>query len=64
MRKALGIKPGDEVVLTHEDDGLRIVSRKQALRNLQEMVASAVPPRVSLVDELLRERREESGAAK
>ena len=61
-RKALGIEPGDEVVLQLEDDGLRILSRKQALRNLQDMVAKVVPPGVSLVDEFIRERREEARA--
>jgi AbrB family looped-hinge helix DNA binding protein len=55
-RKALGIQPGDDVVLQLEDQEIRLYSRKQALRRLQDRVAKVVPQNVSLADELLRER--------
>jgi AbrB family looped-hinge helix DNA binding protein len=59
-RKALGIEPGDEVVVSLEDDSLRIRSRKQALRRIQDLLAKRGRPGVSLSEELIRERREEA----
>jgi bifunctional DNA-binding transcriptional regulator/antitoxin component of YhaV-PrlF toxin-antitoxin module len=55
-RKALDIKAGDDVILQLEDPEIRLYSRKQALRRLQNRVAKVVPQNVSLADELLRER--------
>ncbi len=59
-RKALGIKPGDDVVLQLEEGVIRLYSRAQALHRLQERVARAVPKGVSLAKELIRERRHEA----
>jgi AbrB family looped-hinge helix DNA binding protein len=56
-RKALGIRPGDDVVLQLESGEIRLYSRKWALRRLQDRVAKAIPRNVSLADELLRERK-------
>ncbi|MBI4318226.1 MAG: AbrB/MazE/SpoVT family DNA-binding domain-containing protein [Chloroflexi bacterium] len=58
-RKKLGLKTGDEVVLVLEDDEVRMLSRRAAIRQVQELVRKYVPEGRSLVDELLRERREE-----
>ena len=60
FRKALGINPGDEVVLRLGEGGLLVYSQAEALRRLQDRVAQAVPPGTSLVKELIRERREEA----
>lgn len=61
MRKKLGIEIGESVDLALEDDGqLRILTRKQALRRAQELVRKYVPEGVSLVDELIAERRKEA----
>ena len=57
-RKALGIRPGDEIVLRFADGEVRITSRAQARRRAREYVRSLVPDNVALVDELIRERRE------
>jgi len=59
-RRALGIKPGDDVILQLESEEIRLYSRKQALRRLQNRVAKAIPPTVSLANELLRERKAEA----
>lgn len=59
MRKALGLNAGDDVLLSLEDDEVRIVSRDRAIRRAQELVAKYVPDDVSLVDELIAERRRE-----
>ena len=58
FRKALGIKNGDEVVLSLEEDELRITTLKRRLERAQRRVRSYVKPGQSLVDELIAERRE------
>lgn len=60
FRKALGINPGDEVVLRLEDDELRITTMKHRIARAQRLVRKYVKPGVSLVDELIAERREEA----
>jgi AbrB family looped-hinge helix DNA binding protein len=57
-RKALGIKAGDEVILRMEDDELRITTMKRRIERAQRIVRKYVKPGVSLVDELIAERRE------
>ena len=61
FRTEMGLKEGDEVVLRVRDGQLQILTRAQALKEAQEYVLKLVPPGVSLVDELIRERREEAG---
>jgi AbrB family looped-hinge helix DNA binding protein len=58
FRKALGINPGDEVLLRLEDDELRITTMKHRIARAQRHVRKYVKPGVSLVDELIAERRE------
>jgi AbrB family looped-hinge helix DNA binding protein len=57
-REALGIKPGDEVILRMEDGELRITTMKLRLERAQRRVRQYVKPGVSLADELIAERRE------
>jgi AbrB family looped-hinge helix DNA binding protein len=57
FRKALGINPGDEVVLRLEDDELRITTLKLRIARAQQNVRKYVKPGVSLADELIAERR-------
>ncbi len=57
-RKVLGIKAGDEVILRMEDDELRITTMKRRIERAQQHVRKYVEPGVSLVDELIAERRE------
>jgi AbrB family looped-hinge helix DNA binding protein len=58
FRKALGISPGDEVVLRLEDDELRITTMKLRMERARRSVRKYVKPGTSLVDELIAERRE------
>ena len=58
FRKALGIQAGDEVVLRMEDDELRITTMKRRIERAQRRARQYVKPGVSLVDELIAERRE------
>ena len=60
FRKALGIKPGDEVILRVDDGELRITTMKQRIERAQRRDRQYVKPGVSLVDELIAERREEA----
>jgi AbrB family looped-hinge helix DNA binding protein len=57
-RKALGIKAGDQVILSMEDDELRITTMKRRLERARRRIRQYVKPGVSLADELIAERRE------
>ena len=59
-RRALGLREGDAVVIQLDDGALRILTRAQAIRRAQEIVARYVSPERSLVDELIAERRAEA----
>ena len=58
-RHHLGIEKGGHVLLQYEDGEVRMVGRDTAIARVQAMVAKYVPEGVSLVDELLAERRRE-----
>lgn len=60
IRKAIGADIGDTVTLSVHDKSLQITTPKEALRRLQALVREHVPEGVSLVDELIKERREEA----
>lgn len=62
MLDATGIKEGDPVKLSKEGDVITVASRAAALRDLQDHVRRYVPEGVSLVDQLLAERRAEAAA--
>ena len=58
LRKALALKP-DEPLSVYEKDGeIRIVSRVEALRRMQQRLAKYRRPGEDVVDELIRERRQ------
>lgn len=59
-RKALGVEPGDRMTISFVDGGLRITTWKQALARLQEEFRRAIPPDVSLSEELIADRRREA----
>lgn len=61
MRRALSIAEGDEVRIELEADGIRIIPRHLAYSALRDKVARYMPDDVSLVDDLLAERRRETG---
>ena len=58
-RKALGLTVGDEVILYLEDDEIRLIPRRLALKRAQELVRQYAGPR-RLSDELIQERREDA----
>ena len=59
-RKALGIKPGDEVLMTLEDGEIRVVSTRQAVARAQTLVRRYIPKGRNLSEELIKDRREEA----
>lgn len=60
IREALNINIGENVMLSVEDNELRLTTSKEALRRLQKLVRQHVSPDRSIVDEFLQERREEA----
>ncbi|MCX6038172.1 MAG: AbrB/MazE/SpoVT family DNA-binding domain-containing protein [Chloroflexi bacterium] len=60
LRKALNIKAGDEIVARLENDSIRLIPVQQAVNLAQKVVRQYVPQGVSLVDELIKARREEA----
>ena len=58
FRKALGIEVGDEVVLRIHEDELRITTQQHRIQRAQHRARHYVKPGMSLVDELLAERRQ------
>lgn len=59
-RKALGVRAGDELILSLEEGAVRILTPREGIRRAQAAVRSRVPPGRSLADELIAERRQES----
>lgn len=59
-RKRLGIEPGDEIIVTFKDGEIKITTVREAVRRAQAIVRRFVPEGVSLVDELIQERRREA----
>ncbi len=57
---AMGVADGDQVQLALDGDVIRLLSRAGAIRELQDQVRRRIPEGVSLVDELLAERRAEA----
>ena len=60
LRRALGLNAGDRMTAAVEGDRLVLERREVVLGRLQSAFAAAVPPGVSLVDQLIRERRSEA----
>jgi AbrB family looped-hinge helix DNA binding protein len=60
IRKALGIKAGDELMLHLDEDGMKLTTTRLRVARAQRLVRKYVKPGVSLVDELIAERRAEA----
>lgn len=59
LRKALHIEPGDRLVARQEGEALVLERREAIQRRLQDRFRH-IPDEVSLVDELIAQRRAES----
>lgn len=60
MRRRLRLDPGVDAVLTEVEGHLEVTTAEAALAEFQKEVARYVPADVSLVDELIAERRREA----
>ncbi|MBI5478713.1 MAG: AbrB/MazE/SpoVT family DNA-binding domain-containing protein [Deltaproteobacteria bacterium] len=58
--QALGLQPGDEVMLEVDGGRIAIVPAQDALRRAQDLVRQYVPAGRSLSEELIAERRDEA----
>ena len=59
IRQALSFRPGDTLVASIED-GRLILEKQEAVLARLKIAFAQIPPEVSLVDELIAERREEA----
>jgi AbrB family looped-hinge helix DNA binding protein len=60
IRRRLGFNPGDTLLLSVEDDVLKIESHRARIRRVQESFRKYIPVGRCLSDELIAERREEA----
>jgi AbrB family looped-hinge helix DNA binding protein len=60
MRNALGMKVGDRVTMRVDDNEVRIYTFREASRKASAILRKFIPDGVSLVDELIAERRLEA----
>jgi AbrB family looped-hinge helix DNA binding protein len=60
IRKAMGLKLGDNVVMSLEDGVLRIEPQKARIRRVQQSVGKLSPADRILSDELIAESHEEA----
>jgi len=60
IRAALGIKPGDVILVRLENSSIRVIPLKQAVQLAQQTLRKYVPEDTSLVEALVRARREEA----
>ena len=59
MREALGVKEGDWLLLEQDGVEVTVISYAENLRRIQARFAPYIRPGVSVVDELIEERRAE-----
>jgi hypothetical protein len=52
------LETGDEVILLLDEEGLRLLTRSQAMKRAQALVRRHVPEGRSLAAELIEERKE------
>jgi AbrB family looped-hinge helix DNA binding protein len=59
-RKALGVEPGDDLIVILEQGELRIVTPAQAVQRARMLVRQFIQDGTPLVEELLEDRRKEN----
>lgn len=57
VRKALGVKAGDELILEKKDDCFLLTTQQQRIRRAQRRARARLGTGTSLADELIAERR-------
>ncbi len=59
-RKALGLMPGDEVILVMQESELRVLTVPKAIQEAQALIRQYIPEGRMLSDEIAEERRREA----
>jgi len=59
VRRALGLRPGDQLIVDVEGREIRLMTVADAARRAQELVRRYVEPDESLAESLVAERRRE-----
>ena len=59
IRRLIGVKEGDRILLLVEDGELHVITVSQGIKRAQELARPYVRPGVSMADELIAERRTE-----
>ena len=57
FRKALGVKPGDQLILSLKDGEVRIFTPREGIKRAQGILRRYIPEGRSLSEELIQERR-------
>jgi AbrB family looped-hinge helix DNA binding protein len=60
FREALGLKTGDDVLIVLDEDGVRVLTPRQAVARAQALVRRYVPSGKSMAGELIAERRKQA----
>ena len=60
VRRALDLRPGDELILRVEDGELRLSTRRQALVRARRMIRRYIPGDEDLTQSLIDDRRKEA----
>ena len=60
LRRRWNVDKGDTLLLTEDASGVRLQTMDEVIRQIQEHFSQLIPPGVSLVDELLADRRAEA----
>jgi AbrB family looped-hinge helix DNA binding protein len=60
VRKALDLRPGDELIMRVENGELRLSTRRQALARARRMIRQYIPSEEDLTQSLIDDRRKEA----
>lgn len=64
IRQGLGVREGDELLITRDGDGIRMTTVQQAVKEVQAFFGQFKKPGESMVDDFLASRREETAKEK
>ena len=60
VRKALDLRPGDELIMRVEDGELHLSTRRQVLARARRMIGQYIPSDEDLTQSLIDDRRREA----
>ena len=60
VRKALDLRPGDDLIIRVEDGELRMSTRRQALARARRLIRESIPSVEDLTQSLIDDRRAEA----